>query len=393
MAFRPTTTHPNPAIAARSALFAISIPLRRALASLAGAFLVVALAVTTSATAQETAPVPPLPIPSPEDSFSQAPAPAGAPGVPPAPQPEDAPEPSLDFLLNSPTMTPLPRDALPYAPAATPQTGKPGDPSETTLYMMARLTDNGPLIDNGLVWRVYSQTINDEGHLDLIAKSKGGDAEFQLDPGTYLVYTAYGHAGVTTKVTVARGQTSKTVVFNAGGIKLNGVVSKTVPLDIAKVRFDIYEMDFNTRGERKLVARNVLPGKIVPLNAGTYHVVSRYGRVNATVRADIKVEAGKLTEATIYHNAAEVTLKLVNEFGGEAIANTAWSVLTASGDSVVEGNGAFPSYVLTAGKYTVVARNQGRLFSREFEVKPGRNAEVEVRTKDGNAAGLALDTD
>ena len=390
MAFRSTTTDPIAASARRISRMA------------AGLLLLLALALSAPAYAQGFAPIPPMPIPSPEDSFSHGP--GGTPGgaMPPPGQmprrelPDDATaqEPSLDFLLKTPTnIAPLPNDALPYAPPSTPQTGKPGDPSETTLYMMARLTDNGPLIDNGLVWRVYSQTISDNGHLDLIAKARGGDAEFQLDPGTYLVYTAYGHAGVTTKVTVTRGQTSKTVVFNAGGIKLNGVVSKTVPLDISKVRFDIYEMEFNARGERKLVARNVMPGKIVPLNAGTYHVISRYGRVNATVRADIKVEAGKLTEATIYHNAAEVTLKLVNEFGGEAIANTAWSVLTASGDSVVEGNGAFPSYVLTAGKYTVVARNQGRLFSREFEVKPGHNAEVEVRTKDGNAAGLALDTD
>ena len=393
MALRPTTTDPIPA------------PVRRAVQMAAGLFLLFALVLAAPAHAQNNGPgpgpIPPLPIPSPEDAFSPGPSgppmtpPGGLPGTMPdaASDKNIAPEPSLDLLLNNQTLSPLPSDALPYAPAQTPQTGMPGDPSQTTLYMMARLTDNGPLIDNGLVWRVYSQTIDDQGHLDLIAKAKGGDAEFQLDPGTYLVYTAYGHAGVTTKVTVARGQTSKTVIFNAGGIKLNGVVSKSAPIDLAKVRFDIYEMDFNARGERKLVARNVMPGKIVPLNAGTYHVISRYGRVNATVRADIKVEAGKLTEATIYHNAAEVTLKLVNEFGGEAIANTTWSVLTASGDSVVEGNGAFPSYVLTAGKYTVVARNQGRIFSREFDVKPGRNTEVEVRTKDGNAAGLALDTD
>ncbi|MDJ0933667.1 hypothetical protein [Breoghania sp.] len=366
----------------------ISALVRCAAKTAAGLFLAVALAaalpaVSIPAAAQDAAPIPPLPIPSPEDNAA------------PPPQPvQESPaldQPSLDLLLNSPTITTFPQDALPYAPAATPETGKPDDPDQTSLYMMARLTKNGPLIDSGLVWRVYSETVNDDGHLDLIAKAKDGDAEFRLDSGTYLVYTAYGHSGVTTKVTVARGQTSKTIVLDAGGIKLNGVVSKGVPLDLSRLHFDIFETEFDSRGERKLVVRGVKPGAIVPLNASTYHVVSRYGRVNATVRADIRVEAGKLTEVTIYHNAAEVTLKLVNEFGGEAIANTAWAVLTSSGDSVVEGDGAFPTYVLTDGKYTVVARNQGRLFSREFQVTPGRNAEVEVRTKDGNAAGLATE--
>lgn len=52
----------------------------------------------------------------------------------------------------------------------------------------------------------------------------------------------------------------------------------------------------------------------------SYHVVSAYGSVNATVRSDIRVEAGKLTEATVEHKAAQVTMKLVREKGGEALA-------------------------------------------------------------------------
>ncbi|WP_321338013.1 hypothetical protein [Breoghania sp.] len=338
--------------------------------------------------AQQAAPVPPMPIPSPVDGEPSLDDPAGSAA---AYDNATAAQPSLEMLLNENMPALMSPEVLPYAPSGTADTGKPGDPDNTTLYMMARLTPDGPLIDSGLVWRVYSDTINEQGELDLIATSEGGDAEFRLDPGTYLVHTAYGHAGVTTKLSVQQGQTSRTVVFNAGGIKLNSAVSKTIPLNSAKVRFDIYGTEFNARGERKLIARNVRPGTIVPLNAGTYHITSRYGRVNATVRADIRVEPGKLTEATIYHNASEITLKLVNSFGGEAIANTAWSILTPSGDSVVEGDGAFPTYVLVAGKYTVVARNQGRLFSRNFEVTPGHNTEVEVRTEDGNAAGLATE--
>ncbi len=85
---------------------------------------------------------------------------------------------------------------------------------------------------------------------------------------------------------------------------------------------------------------------MVRLNAGTYHVVSNYGDVNATIRADIQIEAGKLTEATIQHRAAKLTLKLVAGPGGEAIADTAWSILTASGDTVSESVGAFPTIVL-----------------------------------------------
>ena len=59
---------------------------------------------------------------------------------------------------------------------------------------------------------------------------------------------------------------------------------------------------------------------------GNYHIVSNYGDTNAVVRSDIRVQAGKLTDATVNHRAALITLKLVNERGGEALANTGWSV-------------------------------------------------------------------
>jgi hypothetical protein len=42
-------------------------------------------------------------------------------------------------------------------------------------------------------------------------------------------------------------------------------------------------------------------GLVLRLSDGKYHVVSRYGDVNAVVRADIEVEPGKLTEAVMRH--------------------------------------------------------------------------------------------
>jgi len=65
---------------------------------------------------------------------------------------------------------------------------------------------------------------------------------------------------------------------------------------------------------------------------GNYHIVSNYGDTNAVVRSDIRVRTGKLTDVTVGHRAALITLKLVGERGGEAIANTNWSIITPGGD-------------------------------------------------------------
>ena len=73
-------------------------------------------------------------------------------------------------------------------------------------------------------------------------------------------------------------------------------------------------------GNRRTILGSAKPGLTIRLNAGAYHIVSLYGDANATVRADVTVEPGKVTEATVKHAAAAITFKLVEEAGGEALA-------------------------------------------------------------------------
>jgi hypothetical protein len=96
------------------------------------------------------------------------------------------------------------------------------------------------------------------------------------------------------------------------------------------------------------------------------------------VRSDIRVQAGKLTDVTVTHRAAVITLKLVSDKGGEALANTAWSVITPAGDVIKEYNGAFPKVTLSEGEYRVIAKNEGKVFERPFNVSNGVDGEIEV---------------
>ena len=117
---------------------------------------------------------------------------------------------------------------------------------------------------------------------------------------------------------------------------------------------------------------------VILLPEGNYHVVSNYGNSNATVRSDIRVQLGKLTDVVVNHRAAVITLKLVAQSGGEALANTQWSVLTPGGDVVKEAIGAFPKVVLAEGEYSVVAKNDEKTFNGKFKVEPGVDREIEV---------------
>jgi hypothetical protein len=249
-----------------------------------------------------------------------------------------------------------------------------------TVLMEARLTEKGAVLTYGLSWRVFQPIAGADGKLPMLASSEGGSTEFDLPPGEYFVNVAFGRAGATKKLIVPENGNPEpqTFVLDAGGLVLNAVSGADMRIPPDELTFNIYSNDVREDGERGLLMGNVKPGEVVRLNAGTYHVVSNYGDVNATIRADIQVDAGKLVEATIQHKAAKITLKLVSQEGGEAIADTAWSILTPSGDSVSESVGAFPVVILAEGKYTAVARHKDKIYQRDFTVTPGRNQDVEV---------------
>jgi len=253
-----------------------------------------------------------------------------------------------------------------------------------SITLSAQLTDKGTDITRGLVWRVFKpEAVN--GKLPMVASAHGGSAVFQLEPGSYLVHASYGRAGATKRITVGKEAKRESLVLDAGGLKLDAVLSGGVRIPPKKLRFSIYEGTAEANGDRALIIPDVEPNSVVRLNAGIYHVVSTYGAVNAVIRSDIRVEAGKLTEATVEHHAAEITMKLVREAGGEAIADTSWSLLNESGDPIKETVGAFASMVLAEGDYTIIAKNRDRIYQKDFTVVAGQNQEIEVLASEAAA--------
>ena len=88
-----------------------------------------------------------------------------------------------------------------------------------------------------------------------------------------------------------------------------------------------------------------------------------------------------------------LTLKLVRDHGGEAIADTSWSILTDSGDPIRESVGAFASMVLAEGEYTIVAKNRDRIYQRDFSVEGGQNQEVEVLANESTGTKVGEEAD
>lgn len=285
----------------------------------------------------------------------------------------------------------LPRDpgrdlptttSLPALPALAPQPKAP--PSLVrplnALILKARLGKDGPEIPGDLVWRLFSPNPAPDGKLPVIAVAKGGEAMFDVPPGDYLLHVGYGRAGMTKRIQFTGQLTHEMVAIEAGGLRLHATSADDHLIE-DKLTFDVYAQATDEQ-DRQLIASDIKPGVVVRLNAGDYHIISHFGDVNAVVRADVRVEAARITDATLAHHAAELTLKLVREHGGEALADTAWSITSDQGDLIRESVGAFASMVLEEGGYIITAKNRDRIFQRPFQVTAGEDSEVEVLTSD-----------
>jgi hypothetical protein len=308
------------------------------------------------------------------DAFAPPRPPADIP-MPPAPAAPSGPVGPPTSLL--PQAAPAAPPPAPAAPAVQVAPAPPPAPSGVSLMVSARFGRDPPIINGGLLWRIYPDKPDPSGAFKLLKEDRSATPTFTLPPGGYVVHVTFGLANAVKRVQLRGEPVREVFEITAGGVRFEGRVgdSKIPP---GQISFDVYPGSQFEPGEKRKVAQDVTTGDVVLLPEGSYYVVSNYGDGNAVVRSDIRVQAGKLTDVTVNHRAAVITLKLVGERGGEALANTSWTVLTPGGDVIKESIGAFPRVILAEGDYVVIARNDGKVYNRNFKVEPGFDREIEV---------------
>ncbi len=317
-------------------------------------------------------------------------------------------------MLGSAALADPAADGQPAAPpegqAAAPPPAPPEGQATTqpegqaTLTLSAGLGGAGAPLKGGVRGRVFSAKTEDDGSHALVVESNLAEPTVTLPPGDYVVHAALGLASAAKRMTLASKSRSERLTIPAGGLKIGGVLGDAA-IDPSKLSLAIY-VPVGRNPEGKLVYAKAKAGDIVGLPEGAYHVVSTYldtvgGRFlasvtapsggksaapappatipsNSIVSADIRVTAGKLTDVTLRHRCALMTLKLVNKGGGDALPNTTFTVLTPGGDVIRELMGAFPSLVLAEGEYAVIARHDGKTYQSTFQVETAMDRDVEI---------------
>lgn len=280
-------------------------------------------------------------------------------------------------------------------------TGTAPQPGTGRLFLSATFGGATNTVVSGVRWRVYQQQAENGGPHQLVAESTEIAPSFTLPDGDYIVHASYGLAAAMRRVTINSNNVTERIPLNAGALRVSGLLGDQ-PIPPNRLKIDVYVPE-RTGQPEKLVAANAKPGEMVRLPEGNYRIVSTYldsnvpatappiaglpaNATNSVINAEVRIDAGKLTEATVRHRASNITLKLVNTPGGEALANTSFTVLTPGGDVIREMIGAFPSLVLAEGEYFIIARRDGKTHQMTVKVQSNTDREVEVLTN-ANASG------
>jgi hypothetical protein len=257
-----------------------------------------------------------------------------------------------------------------------PPTSGPPAPVTLTAYLSE---GSAPMVSD-VTWRIYAGHPAEDGGYRLLMTAREARPTVELNPGEYLINIAYGRASLTKKIGVwPQNPVNEDFVVNAGGLRLLATLARGPIAAENLLKFEIFSDSQDQYGNRQKVFGDLRPGVVIRLNSGLYHIVSTYGDGNSVIASDVVIEPGKITEAIIDHDAGKVTLKLVQRAGGEAVADTRWTIYSAaSGEVIKESAGAFPTHILAAGEYRVAAQHGDRQYAGAFSVSAGDSRMIEV---------------
>lgn len=256
-------------------------------------------------------------------------------------------------------------------PEPTPKTEAPG------LRLTGVLKEGGPAIDKDISWKILETKADLEGQHKQIAYEIGPSRVFHLPSGRYLVNAKYGDARVSREIEVkAEEAATQIIVFEAGQIRLSGILTQGGSAIEKDIVWKIYEPKTDLEGQRKQVAYEISPNRVFTLAAGRYLLEAKYG--DALAKQEIEIKAGETSNQAIDFNAGQIRLSAALSEGGPAIAkDIVWKIYEAKAD--LEGQRKRAAYeiapsrvfTLPAGHYLVEPNYGDAHIQREIEIKPG----------------------
>jgi Ca-activated chloride channel family protein len=226
-----------------------------------------------------------------------------------------------------------------------------------------------------VVWRAW-----EAGGTEPVRESREASTRITLPAGRYRIEALHAGASITEDITLRAGR-SQTVTarFGTGRLALRAVLAGGGAPVADPVHWTV-----RPAGGGGPVVEAEQPTTLHTLPTGRYRVSARYGDAVAT--GDVMVQPARTTTHTVDLHAGHARLFAAHPPpGGPILEPIDWRIerLDAGGapegaDRPVERRFASEDVVLSAGRYRVSGHFGDLSGSREFEIRPGGRASVQV---------------
>lgn len=243
------------------------------------------------------------------------------------------------------------------------------------------MEEGGTPVAKDVAWDILGEA-DAEGNRKKVAYSYEAQPTLDLPAGKYLVQAQVGNASGSTTIEVEAGKLiERSLVLGAGRLKLSASAAEGQAPIAKDLSWEILGPP-DAEGNRKEVAYSYDAQPTLNLPAGKYVAEIKWGV--ATVRKDVEVAAGKLTEVPVVLNAGTLSLTAHMAEGADpATTDLAWEILSepdAEGNrqSVGYSYDAEPKFRVAAGKYVISIKRGGVAVTQEVEVSAGKMTSQKV---------------
>jgi len=247
------------------------------------------------------------------------------------------------------------------------------------LRLFARPAIGAEILQDKVHYAIYKSAVSLEGKRQKITQLTQSSPALWLSAGNYFITATYGLASASVEVRItANRRTEKTIIVNAGALRLSSKIEGLPEKLTSQVLYVIYDAKADTEGNYREVFSTAQAEGIVRLPPGEYLIEGHWGNTNARVPMSAVVKAGKPTNATVVHSAGRARFKLKSVSGGAPTGQPFWIFYDISGAEIGRNVKPSPERIFAAGRYIVVVRYQNQRFRAEFSIKSGDQKRIDI---------------
>jgi Ca-activated chloride channel homolog len=247
------------------------------------------------------------------------------------------------------------------------------------LKLSARPAIGAKILSDKVHYTIYKGAQSLDGKREKITQSTKTSPTFWLPAGEYYIKANYGLASADIAVQIKANQrTEKTVIINAGALRLSSKVEGLPEKLKSQVFYVIYDAKADLEGNYREIFTTSQAERTVRIPPGEYLIEGRWGNTNAKTPVSAVVTAGKLTSATVIHRAGRARFKLTSVRGGTPTGKPYWTFYDFSGTEIGRNVKPSPERIFSEGKYSVVVRYDDQEFKAAFTIKSGDEKQIDI---------------